>query len=108
MSEEKIGTDILDYTAPPSRISKKRAEDMKRAQEELKKKRKKASEEEEKAPEEEVPGETPHEITPEERTKIAGELTEEVKEKLEQEEEEEESKKDVHVTSHYRGRPKKS
>jgi len=98
--KEKIGEDILSYNPPSGRMSKKRAEDIRRAKEAVKKKKAKEAEEEEPLPKLGVPGEKPPEMSEEEwqellmRARITGQLLEE------------EKKKTVHVDEHYR-RPKK-
>jgi hypothetical protein len=95
MAAEKIGSDVLGYE-PPRMSPKKRKELEKKLKEELaKKKRKEAEEGElEKLPFAGMPGEFPHDATPEERAEI---IERELKKK----------KKKVHVSEHYRSRPKK-
>jgi len=107
MSEEKesIGQDVLGGGYPTSRMSeKKRKELQKKLKEQLAKKKAeeeaKRKEELEKLPKESIPGETPGDLTPEERAQLEqrAALTGEL---LEDEEK-------VHVKEHYRGKPGKS
>jgi sugar-specific transcriptional regulator TrmB len=96
MPEEKIGEDVLGGM-PASRIPpKKRRELQEKLKKALEEKKRKEQEELEKLPTEGIPGETPHDATPEERAEIMEKFAEEMK-----------KKKTVHVDEHLRSKPKK-
>lgn len=97
---EKIGSDVLGSGSEPRMAPKKRKELEQKFREEQAKKRaedKKRVEEMliEELPIEGIPGEIPHEATPEERAKII-------------ENEQKKKKRTVHVTEHYRSPPSDS
>ena len=97
---EKIGEDVIGkdsgYYLPP--LTEEEKEKLrKKVKEELKKKQAKKKE---KLPEEEIPGEHPHEPTPEERA-LTKEETEKMKKLMKG------KVKDVHVKEHFRSKPKK-
>ena len=89
---EKIGSDVLGGNEPPRMPQKKRKELEQKLKEELAKKK---SEEKtiEELPSENIPGEIPHEATPEERAQILAK-------------EQNRKKKNVHIKQHYRSSPK--
>lgn len=100
---EKIGQDVLDSEPRQTKFDKRKTELLQQAKikvEEEKKKKKKMEEEElEKVPIEGIPGELPHEATPEERAEIFDKTVEDLKKKG--------KLKDVYVKEHYRSKPKK-